>query len=371
METSLLNLFRHTFAPLPEEYRHIPPQERRERIRRTKRRLGKALLLLAHNYQNDEIVSYADYVGDSYQLSRWSLQHPEAEVIVFCGVSFMAETAYILNEGRKTVLLPSMEAACPLAGMAEVVQVQEAWKALTAAAPAECWYPIVYINSYADLKAFAGVHGGTVCTSANAERAFRRARENGKRIFFLPDKNLGLNLLPRLGCRRSEAVLWNPWAKGIEGEKALQEAEFVFWWGFCQVHDRFRKEHVLEVREKYPDIRVLVHPECLPEVVDLADEVGSTSYIVRRVRESPPGTKWAIGTEFHLVHRLKKEHPEQFIIPLGCEECIDCNAMRQIQPEYLLWVLEELEAGRPRNRIHLEEDVLHWARVALARMLEL
>jgi quinolinate synthase len=372
-KTMELSAWKHLFSPLPEEYRSLDPEERRERTWKARKALGKELIVLAHNYQNDAIVEFADHIGDSYQLSVWSTKAKDARYIVFCGVSFMAETAFILNEGRKTVILPSMEASCPMAGMAERVQVEEAWKVVAPQVGEENLLPIVYINSYADLKAFAGIHGGTICTSSNAERAFRWALELGKKIFFFPDKNLGINMARRLGFPDEAGVIWNPWARAFEtnGTLDLSRKQFFHWLGFCQVHDRFRVEHIHQVREKYPDIRVLVHPECLPEVVALADEIGSTSYIVKRIQEAEAGTKWAIGTEFHLVNRLKKEHPEQFIIPLGCEVCIDCNAMQQIQPEYLLWVLEELAQGRVQNEVIVAEEDLGWARVALDRMLTL
>lgn len=368
-----LSSFKYLFSPLPEEYRAMDPEERRVRTWKARRALGKDLILLAHNYQNDSIVEFADHIGDSYQLSVWSTKATEARYIIFCGVSFMAETAYILNEGTKTVILPSMDASCPMAGMAERVQVDVAWEFLTSQMDPTEIVPIVYINSYADLKAFAGMYGGTVCTSSNAEQAFRWALKDGKKVFFLPDKNLGINMVRRLGFPDDESIVWNPWARAFEGDGSLHLAKkrFFQWLGFCQVHDRFRAEHIQEVRARYPDIRVLVHPECLPEVVAEADEVGSTSYIVRRIEEAVAGTKWAIGTEFHLVSRLKRSHPEQFIIPLGCEVCIDCNAMQQIQPEYLLWVMEQLAQGNILNRIEVESETMGWARVALDRMLSL
>jgi quinolinate synthase len=372
-KTVELSAWKHLFNPLPDEYRDLDPEERRSRTWKAKKALGKELIVLAHNYQNDSIVEFADHIGDSYQLSVWSTKAKDARYIIFCGVSFMAETAFILNEGKKTVVLPSMEASCPMAGMAERVQVDAAWELVTSQVPEDDIVPIVYINSYADLKAFAGVHGGTICTSANAERAFRWAVAQTRKVFFFPDKNLGINMARRLGFPDSAGVVWNPWARQFEGNGhlTLSERRFFHWLGFCQVHDRFRVEHVSEVRAKYPQIRVLVHPECLPEVVALADEVGSTSYIVKRAEESRAGTQWAIGTEFHLVNRLKNQHPEQFIIPLGCEVCIDCNAMQQIQPDYLLWVMEELTEGRAPNRVTVSEDDLGWARVALDRMLAL
>lgn len=370
-ESLTLNLFRYTFSPLPEEYWDIPELERVERTRKVKKYLGKDVLLLAHNYQRDEIVEFADFTGDSYQLSRFAAENRDARTVVFCGVSFMAETVDILCEGRKTVILPSMEASCPMAGMAELVQVEKAWEEVSDLIVAEDILPITYINSYADLKAFTAKHNGAVCTSSNALAVFQWALHQNRRIFFYPDQNLGLNIWLRAGQTESDTLLWNPWESRLGGNspEKIKKTRLFLWRGFCQVHDRFKVEHVREVKAKYPDIKVLVHPECIREVVALADVVGSTSQIIRAVEKAPSGTKWAIGTEFHLVNRLKNRHPEQFIIPLGCEVCIDCNAMQQIDPNYLLWVMEELAEGRVHNRIRVEEEDAHWARVALQRML--
>ncbi len=377
METTqtrlLLNEFRYLFSPLPEAYRNIAEEERRERTLRAKKSLGKSTLILAHNYQSDEIVQFADYSGDSYQLSRRAAEDSDSIRIVFCGVSFMAETAYIVSGGKKVVILPSMEASCPMAGMAEMVQVQKHWEDLSALIGEENLLPITYINTYADIKAFTGKKGGAICTSSNAEAVFRWAMKKKRRIFFFPDYHLGQNVGKKVGISKDQMLVWNPWM-GEYGGKSKEEvlnASLYLWMGFCQVHDRFRVEHIHQVKEKYPGIKILVHPECIPEVVELADEVGSTSRIIQIVEQSPPGTYWAIGTEYHLVNRLKNQHPEQFIIPLGCEVCIDCNAMRQIDPNYLLWVLEELTEGKVRNRIEVDEDTAEWARVALDKMLRI
>ena len=372
-EISLLGDFRYLFSPLPEEYRVIPEDERRERTWRAKRRLGKSTLILAHNYQSDEIVQFADFTGDSYQLSRRAAEDKESTYIVFCGVSFMAETADIVSGGKKIVILPSMEASCPMAGMAEMVQVQKHWGDLADLVGEDSLLPITYINTYADLKAFTGKKGGAICTSSNAEAVFRWALKKNRRIFFFPDYHLGENIGRKVGIPREQMVIWNPWEGKYGGlsPDVVQKAFLYLWMGFCQVHDRFRVEHIAQVKEKYPNIKILVHPECIPEVVEKADEVGSTSRIIEIVEKSPPGTQWAIGTEYHLVNRLKNQHPEQFIIPLGCEVCIDCNAMRQIDPNYLLWILEELGEGRVHNRIQVDEETAEWARVALDKMLRI
>lgn len=381
-ELLTLNELKYNFTPLPREYWNLPEAERDARTATAKRKLGKDLLILTHNYQRDAVFQWADYTGDSYQLSKYAAEDKDSKYIVFCGVSFMAETVDILCEGRKPVILPSMEASCPMAGMAEVVQVQKAWDELaTLVAKAEV-IPITYINSYADLKAFVAKHGGAVCTSSNALAIFnwalaQKAGANGpgpsRGIFFYPDQNLAINMWLKAGQPDKQAIVWNPWSPVLGGNtpEAVQHARLYMWRGFCQVHDRFKPEHVFDSRKKHPGIRILVHPECIREVVDLADVVGSTSQIIKTVENSPPGSQWAIGTEFNLVNRLKNQHPEQFIMPLGCEVCIDCNAMRQIDPNYLLWVLEELADGRVTNVIEVDADDAKWARIALDRMLKI
>ncbi|MGH8104412.1 MAG: quinolinate synthase NadA [bacterium] len=379
-ETFTLNELKYNFSALPREYWELPDAERDARTAAAKRKLGKDLLILTHNYQRDAVFKWADYTGDSYQLSKYAAEDKESKFIVFCGVSFMAETVDILCEGRKRVILPSMEASCPMAGMAEVVQVQKAWDELSALVPESDVIPITYINSYADLKAFVANRGGAVCTSSNALAIFKwalaqKAGTNGasKRVFFYPDQNLAINMWVKAGQPDHQAIVWNPWNPHLGGNtpEAVERARLYMWRGFCQVHDRFKPEHVYESRAKHPGIKVLVHPECPREVVAIADVVGSTSQIIKTVETSPPGSQWAIGTEFNLVNRLKHTHPEQFIMPLGCEVCIDCNAMRQVDPNYLLWVLEELADGRVQNLIQVDADDAKWARIALDRMLKI
>ncbi|HLE96053.1 MAG TPA: quinolinate synthase NadA [Candidatus Thermoplasmatota archaeon] len=371
----------NVFGELPLEYRDVPAEERRRRIVAAKAALGDALVILGHNYQNDEIVSYSDHTGDSYQLSVAAARNEHARHIVFCGVSFMAETADILTDGRRDVVLPSMEASCPMAGMAEMVQVAKGWQLVADVIGEENLVPVAYINSYADLKAFVGEKGGVICTSANADKAFRWAWEKsapalaGRRpvIVFFPDKHLATNTALDLGIPQRAIAALDPWRSDTspDARARLAEARVVAWEGYCQVHDRFKADHVRDIRAARPGIQVVVHPECRREVVELADHVGSTSKIIEIVAKSPAGSSWAIGTEVHLVRRLANDHPDKYIVQLCGEACLDCNAMRQVQPEYLLWVLEELVKGRVQNRIQVPDEERALAKVALQRMLEL
>lgn len=368
-----LNMFRYDhFAQLPEAYRNLTEAERTDRIRAAKERLGDSTLLLGHNYQHREIYDVADATGDSFKLSKIAAGST-AENIVFCGVTFMAETADILTEGQRNVVIPSREAACPMAGMAEMVQVEQAWEALmTAFDPSEI-VPITYMNSYADLKAFTGRQGGAICTSSSSHPIFEWALDQSKKILFLPDKHLGHNTAWDLGMREGDWVKWNPWHPEFGGTtpEAVEEAQVILWEGMCQVHDRFRVEHVEEMRALYDDITIIVHPECPREVVAAADLSGSTSQIIEAVAEAPEGARFAVGTEIHLIEHLQREFPGKTILQLCGEACLDCNAMRQIDPNYLTWVLEELAEGRVHNRVQVSSEDRRWSKVALDRMLEL
>jgi quinolinate synthase len=282
----------------------------------------------------------------------------------------MAESADIITDDSQSVILPSMEASCPMAGMAEALQVDAAWAEITAAAPEENIIPITYMNSYADLKAFCAEQGGLVCTSSNAHRAFEYAFERGDKVLFLPDKHLGENTAHRLGMEDSIAE-WDPWdPEGKEAEDVVDN-DIILWDGYCQVHERFRESHIEELREERPDVNVVVHPECRREVVEAADVVGSTSTICETVANADPGDAWAIGTEIHLANHLDRWHPEVEVLPLCGDACMDCNAMRQIDPNYLTWVLEELLEGRERNVIEVAPEEKELAQVALDRMLEI
>lgn len=364
-----LSLFKYgNLAQLPDTYRGLNERERTERIAAARDELGDDVVVLAHNYQRRELVERADFVGDSYELSKRAAES-SAEYVVFAGVTFMAESADIITDDDQTVLLPSMEASCPMAGMAEALQVDAAWAELTAAAGDRDIVPVTYMNSYADLKAFCAEQGGLVCTSSNAHRAFEWAFERGDAVLFLPDKHLGENTAHRLGIG-DRTVGWDPW--DAEGRTAadVANADVILWDGYCQVHERFRVDHVEQVRTNH-DAQVVVHPECRREVVEAADRAGSTSEICDTVANAEPGETWAVGTEIHLVRHLQRWHPEVNVVPLCGDACMDCNAMRQIDPNYLTWILEELAAGRPRNAVEVAPREKELAAVAMERMLEL
>lgn len=368
LETDL-SLFKYDdLTQLPSAYRDLDEQERAERIKAAREVLGDDVVVLGHNYQRREIVEHAEFVGDSYQLSKEAAA-ADADYVVFCGVTFMAESADIITDGDQTVVLPSMEASCPMAGMAEALQVDAAWAELTDAAPGEV-VPVTYMNSYADLKAFCAEHGGLVCTSSNAHLAFEWALQRGETVLFLPDKHLGENTAYRLGIEDAVAE-WDPWDPESANAGAVARADVVLWDGYCQVHERFHPNHVEKVREEHPDARVVVHPECRREVVEAADVVGSTSTIRDTVAEADPGETWAIGTEVHLANHLARWYPEVEVLPLCGDACMDCNAMRQIDPNYLTWVLEELAAGNESNVVEVPPEEKERARLALDRMLEL
>jgi len=365
-----LSLFKYDdLEALPEEYRELTEDERTERIEAARAELGDDVVVLGHNYQRREIVEHADFVGDSYQLSTEAAD-ADADYVVFGGVTFMAESADVITDDSQSVILPSMEASCPMAGMAEALQVDAAWADITDAAPDENIVPITYMNSYADLKAFCAEQGGLVCTSSNAHRAFEWAFERGDTVLFLPDKHLGENTAHRLGLEDA-TVEWDPWDPEGKAAEDVADADVVLWDGYCQVHERFTADHVAEVREDHEDANVVVHPECRREVVEAADVVGSTSTITQTVADADPGETWAIGTEIHLANHLQRWHPEANVVPLCGDACMDCNAMRQIDPNYLAWVLEELVEGRERNVVEVAPAEKELAQVALDRMLEI
>ena len=345
--------------------------ELEDRIRGAKATLGPSLVILGHHYQRDEVIQFADFRGDSLKLARDAANCGDAQTIVFCGVHFMAETAAILARPGQTVLLPDLEAGCPLADMADLPLVEQAWAQLSEVIDVGSEVtPVTYVNSAADLKGFCGRHGGLVCTSSNAQAVLTWALAQRPRVLFFPDQHLGRNTAKRMGIPLEDMRLWNPVRPcGGHDAEALRRARIFLWRGWCNVHQRFLPEHVTAWRKRAPDIRVIVHPECTMEVVDLADEAGSTAYIIRRVEESPPGTKWAIGTEFNLVNRLKNEHPEQFIVSLSPQPSL-CRTMGRITLERLARVMEGLLRGEAINRIAVPPDVARDARVALERMLE-
>jgi quinolinate synthase len=347
------------------------------RIRTAKATLGQSLVILGHHYQRDDVIQFADLRGDSLKLSRDAANCRDAKYIVFCGVHFMAETAAMLAQPGQVVLLPDLEAGCPLAAMADRADVEQAWEQLGQVVDVENEVmPITYVNSSASLKAFCGQHGGLVCTSSNAQVVLSWALDRRPHVLFFPDQHLGRNTAKRMGIPSEEMLLWNPSRPyGGHDAEALQKAQIFLWRGFCNVHQRFLPEHVSAWRERElptttsVGVRIIVHPECREEVVDLADEAGSTAYIIRRVEESPPGTRWAIGTEANLVNRLKNEHPEQFIASLSPRPSY-CRTMNLITLEKLARVVEGLTRGDIINPITVPAEVARSARTALERMLE-
>jgi quinolinate synthase len=341
------------------------------RLVRLKSQLGREMVILGHHYQRDEVIQFADFRGDSLKLSRDAANCREARYIVFCGVHFMAQTAAVLAQPGQIVLLPDLEAGCPLADMAVLTDVERAWAELGGVMDVESEVmPVTYVNSAANLKAFCGRHGGSVCTSSNAESILAWALERRPRVLFFPDQHLGRNTAKRMGIPLEEMLLWNPSQPfGGHDEEAIRGARIFLWRGWCAVHQRFSPEDVTLWRERVPDIRVIVHPECMMEVVDLADEAGSTAHIIRRVEASPPGTKWAVGTEFNLVNRLKDEHPDKFIVSLSTRPSY-CKTMGHITLEKLVRIVEGLARGEVINRITVPPGVAHFARSALERMLE-
>lgn len=351
---------------LPEQYREIDEDERHERIEAARDELGDEVVILGHNYQQREIIDHADFVGDSFQLSKQA-STSDARYVIFAGVTFMAESAEVITDSDQQVILPNLEATCPMAGMAERSQVEEVFEALQTEIDGDL-IPICYMNSYADLKAFTGEHGGVVCTSSNAEDAFEWAFDRGEAVLFLPDRNLGINTANRLG--RDDTAVIDPYDGPLPAETVANTDVFV-WDGYCQVHERFRPREVKRVREDNPDVTVMVHPECRESVVERADRIGSTAGIIQAIENSDPGEGWAIGTEVHLIRQLQRTHPDVDIEVLGEATDRDCLAMGKIDPNGLLWVLEELRDGRAYNVIDVESGVAENAQLALDRMLQL
>ncbi|MFF3868485.1 quinolinate synthase NadA [Micromonospora sp. NPDC001898] len=334
--------------------------------------LGDSVFVLGHHYQRDEVIQFADVTGDSFKLAREAAARPDAEYIVFCGVHFMAESADILTTGSQKVILPDLAAGCSMADMAVLSQVETAWDVLTELGVAQDTVPVTYMNSSADIKGFVGRNGGVVCTSSNAKRALDWAYGRGSKVLFLPDQHLGRNTaVLEMGFSLDDCVLYDPHKPngGLTAEQ-FRDAKMILWRGHCSVHGRFTLDSVHDVRERVPGVNVLVHPECRHEVVNAADFVGSTEYIIRAVEAAPAGSAWAIGTELNLVRRLALAHPDKQITFLDKAVCY-CSTMNRIDLPHLVWALEELVAGRVVNQITVDPDTAHHARVALDQMLAL
>jgi quinolinate synthase len=354
-------------------YLTLPDHTMDDRIAAARRALGTSTILLGHHYQRDEVIRFADFTGDSYKLSKAAAE-TDARYIVFCGVHFMAESADVLGHDGQQVILPDLNAGCSMADMAEIGQVEECWETLLeSGVSADEILPLTYMNSSAAIKAFCGERGGLVCTSSNARGAFEWAFRRAKKILFLPDQHLGRNTGYAMGIPLSEMVVYDPWqlSGGITPQR-LRDARVILWKGHCSVHQRFLPEHVDKVRAKYPGMQVIVHPECRLEVCEKADALGSTERLIRIVEDAPEGSSFAIGTEIHLVNRLAKRFAPlaKQIVTLDDTGCL-CTTMYRISPQHLAWALENLVEGRVVNRIQVREDVKHWARVALDRMLEI
>ena len=363
---------------LPREYREASEVELAERIRAAKATLGDRVVVLGHFYQREEVVVHADYVGDSFQLANAALEHPDAEAIVFCGVHFMAETADLLSRPEQAVILPNLAAGCSMADMADIDQVEDCWEQLAEvygdmdAPDADGLVPVIpvtYMNSSAAIKGFVGRHGGIVCTSSNARTVLEWAFQRGRRVLFFPDQHLGRNTAKAMGVPLEQMPMWNP-RKHLGGASvdAIEGARVILWHGFCSVHRRFSVEQIQKARAEHPGVRVIVHPECPMEVVDAADEAGSTDYIRKAIAGASEPTTFAIGTEVNLVQRLAAQYPQHEIFCLDPVVC-PCSTMYRIHPGYLAWVLEGLVEGEVRNRIQVPQDVADPARLALERML--
>lgn len=329
-------------------------------------------MILGHHYQRDEVIQFADITGDSFKLAQAAASNPDAELIFFCGVHFMAESADILTTDYQKVLLPDMAAGCSMADMATFTAVNDAWKHFEKVGIASQTVPITYMNSTAAIKSFTGEHGGTVCTSSNAERALRWAFDKGEKVFFLPDQHLGRNTaVLSLGLSLDDCVLWNPWKpQGGLTDEELKNAKMILWRGHCSVHGRFSKENIDQMRQTIPDVNILVHPECKHEVVSNADYVGSTEMIIKTIQAAPAGSHWAVGTELNLVQRLANTFTDKNVHFLDKTVCY-CSTMNRIDLPHLVWAMETALTGRLVNQVSVEPRMARFARVALEQMLAL
>ena len=363
--------------PLDPHYAGASPDDLEQRISAAKAALGDRVFILGHHYQRDEVIRWADARGDSYRLSVLAQERPDAEFIVFCGVHFMAESADILTADHQRVILPDLNAGCSMADMADLDEVEEAWEAIAEVSDIDRVIPITYMNSSAALKAFVGRHGGAVCTSTNARAVLEWAlgsgegQAGGRQVLFFPDQHLGRNTAVSMGYGLDDMAVWDPRKEGGGlSDVATKGSTMLLWKGHCSVHQRFRPEHVAAFREEHPDGIVIAHPECSHDLCAVADQVGSTDFIIRAVAEAPVGATIAVGTEIHLVNRLDAETPDKTIVSLDPLVC-PCSTMFRIDAPHLCWVLEELVAGRVPNVITVDPETSEWAKVALERMLEI
>ena len=370
--------------PIPHVYTQLSKAAVVEWIAQRKAELGERLVILGHHYQQDDVIRFADVVGDSFQLSREAAKLSNAEYVIFCGVHFMAESADILTSDTQKVLLPDMGAGCSMADMAQLDDVEDAWNVIQDACGSIEGFslvPITYMNSAASLKAFVGEHGGAVCTSSNCEKILKwalrgdselsPAKTSNRKVIFFPDQHLGRNTAHAMGFPLESMVVWDyKQPGGGLTEEQIRAATFILWKGHCSVHQLFRPEHVDQVRAKHPTVKVIVHPECRHEVVQKADMAGSTDLIGKTIAAAPAGSVWAVGTEVHMVNRLAKQHPDKRILILSECQCL-CTTMYRIDPPHLLWMLDNLAEGKVVNQITVDPYTKYWARVSLQRMLDI
>ena len=356
--------------PLPDAYLGLSDEEMSLRIAAARAALGDRLVILGHHYQRDEVIKFADYTGDSFKLANAIAEHPRADYIVFCGVHFMAESADILAMPHQKIILPDLAAGCSMADMAPSDQLEICWSEVRQLGLSNRVVPITYINSAASIKALVGENGGTVCTSSNAAATLKWGWEQKDKILFLPDQHLGRNTAYKMGVPLDQMVVWDPSEPfgGLTRDQ-LEAAKLILWKGHCSVHVRFTAKQIGKVRAEHPGIKVIVHPEVPFDVVQAADDSGSTEYILKTVRDSAPGSKWAVGTEVHLVHRLAEEvAPERTVVSLDQFGCL-CSTMFRVSPNHLLWVLDSLVDGEAVNEIVVPDEQKKWAKIALDRML--
>jgi quinolinate synthase len=355
------------FAP----YRELSDADLATQISSVKARLADSLLILGHHYQQDEVIRFADLRGDSFKLSQLAAQSLSCRSIVFCGVHFMAETADVLSREEVDVFLPDLAAGCSMADMADLESVEAAWDDLGEITDTDDLMPVTYVNSSAELKAFCGRHGGIVCTSSNARAVLEWSFARCRRVLFFPDQHLGRNTARTLGIPLDQMLVWDPrLPSGGNSEGAIRSSRVLLWKGHCSVHQMFKLDHVVQFRRRFPESKILVHPECMMQVVDAADIVGSTETIIKTIAGAPAGSTWGVGTELHLVNRLANENPDKrihFLSPMVCM----CATMYRIDMPHLAWCLDNLARGTPVNRIKVPSETAHWARIALKRMLEI
>ena len=356
---------------IPSEYLHLSAEELDVRIREAREKLGSKVTVLGHHYQRDEVIKYADYQGDSFKLSQNAASHPESDYIVFCGVHFMAETACILCASHQKVILPNITAGCSMADMAPMDDVQDAWDDLTSIHGNHgSIVPVTYMNTIAGLKALCGRHNGIVCTSSNATAVLKWGYDRADRVLFLPDQHLGRNTGLKLGLDLDDMVVWNPFKPlGGNTPEKLRRAKLILWQGHCSVHTRFSVKQIEGARARYPDVKVIVHPECVMEVVQAADMDGSTEFIRETIEGAPAGSVWAVGTEISLVSRLARQNPDKTVFCLDPVVC-PCSTMYRIHPAYLYWVLEGLLEGTVVNQVTVDAETQTYSSIALERMLQ-